>query len=195
MNRNTETLAGLYPRLDSRPSANPEQLVQYTKAMTLSEPQPGKDNEFKKRVMVREGGKKIPHAATFEMCTRSDATRFDLDEKMPDLWIAQTPNYMACRYFKQGSFEKPLAQFYQFNHTEMTYKLKQWQHENDHALKKLAGLMKSIIREVKERNGPCVVSYSGNLKAPLIIREFGPDESYPSPSLKMKTLFSKRGNA
>lgn len=77
-------------------------LVKNLKATTLEDPAPPPsrwDYSLRSSVNIFNGGQKIPHAATLEMTTRSEWSRQKhnaqpLQQKLADLWISQTPNYI-----------------------------------------------------------------------------------------------------
>lgn len=80
---------------DGDKQTTPDELTDFVKAMSLSEPTP-RLSIFTAKVAVIRGGQPIPHTATLELSTRSDRTpKGDvLARKLPDLWISQTANFM-----------------------------------------------------------------------------------------------------
>lgn len=55
-------------------------------------------------VTVVQGGQKVPHAVVLELKTRSQIVErlFDIEQKLVDLWISQTPNFVEAYHRSVG---------------------------------------------------------------------------------------------
>ena len=163
-------------------------LVDYLKATSLDHPAPTGNNPFNKRVTVLKGGRDIPNPATFELVTRKNTTFFDINDRMADLWISQTPSFITCRYRVEFHQRAPRARFNDIEVTDLKPKLVAWEEKNAGTLKKLVEVLKEILEIARAMKKPCTVSYSGEEGAPLMIDE-AKEARIPSLSPKMKALF------
>ena len=146
------------------------------------------------RVTVVQGGQEIPHVAMLELTTHSPFAkrRFDIKQKMADLWISQTPNFIEAYYL--NVFSKKLKQRTKsgkFNHIKVKSigdLLVKWESANATALGKLATVIRQVVQEVKKAQGPCIVSYTGQ-GASLGLSTF---EALPRVSEDLKSLFHRK---
>lgn len=147
------------------------------------------------RVTVVQGGQMIPHAAVLELTTRSKFAKrpFDIEQKMPDLWISQTPNFIEAYHRSVGykTYNQPGLQQGKFDDIKVKAireQLAKWETVNASALGKLATVLGQVIEEVKKAQGPCIVRYTGlgdNLRLSTI-------EALPSLSEDLKSLFHRK---
>ena len=169
-----------------------DDLVGYLKATALDHPAPTGNNAFNKRVTVVKGGKDVLHKATFELATRKVTTRFELDERLVDLWISQTPRFVTCRYrVEYHKRSAPKARFNEITMTDVQPKLTEWEEKNAETIKKLVSALKEILDSARHMDGHCIVSYSGEEGASLMIEAVG-EGRMPSLSPKTKVLFKNQ---
>ena len=147
---------------------------------------------IKDQVTVVQGGLKVPHAALVELTTRSKFTKrpFDIEEKLADLWISQTPNFIEA--YHQSVGYKPYNQtglqrgkFEDIKVKSIGDQLAKWETANATALGGLVLVLGQVIQEVKKAQGPCIVRYTGQgdrLGVSTI-------EGLPSLSEDLKSIF------
>lgn len=178
-----------------------EDLVAWMKAASLDRAAPTTNNAFNKRVTVKKGGRDISHEAMLELVTRKHTSPFEIEERMPDLWISQTVNFLVCRYRTQWLKMQPtqpsVAIFDNITHLKLAEKIHEWETTHQDTLQKLAAVLKRILKAAKGFKKACIVSFSGEKGAPLIIKEVTDDEPsrVPSLSLKAKALFDSAKTA
>ena len=178
-----------------------EDLVAWMKATSLDRAAPTTNNAFNKRVTVKRGGRDIPHEAMVELITRKHTSPFEIQERMPDLWISQTVNFLVCRYRTQWLKMQPtqpsVAIFNNITHLKLTEEIHEWETSHQDTLQKLAAVLKGVLKAAKRFKHACTVSFSGEKGAPLIIKEMTDDEPsrVPSLSLKAKVLFERAKTA
>lgn len=147
------------------------------------------------QVTVVQGGQKVPHAALVELTTRSKFAKrpFDIEKKLADLWISQTPTFIEAYHqsvgyksynqtgVRQGKFEDIRVK-------SMGDPLAKWETANAIALGGLALVLGQVIEEVKKAQSPCIVRYTGrgdSLRVSTI-------EGLPSLSEDLKYVFHGR---
>lgn len=144
------------------------------------------------RVKVVQGGQKVPHAALVELTTRSKFSKrpFNIKQKLADLWISQTPNFIEAYHRSVGY--KPYNQlglsrgkFEDIKVQSIGDQLAKWETANATALGGLATVLGQVIQEVKKAQGPCIVRYTGQ-GASLGISTI---EALPSLSEDLKSVF------
>ena len=101
-------------------------------------------------VQVLEKGRTVSPETIMEIKTRSTKRKLKLDEVLPQLWFAQTPN-LVIGYHTSGRFEE-------IQKLSMKDEFERWEKEHQVQLKKLVGLLKRL-KEVtqKTKNQRCVV--------------------------------------
>ena len=144
------------------------------------------------QVTFVQGGQEIPHAAVLELTTRSKFAKrpFDIEQKLADLWISQTPNFIEAYHQSVGHkiYNQPGLQQGKFEVIKvksMGEQLAKWETANAVALGKLAMVLRQVIQEAKKAQGPCIVRYTGqgtNMGISSI-------EALPSMSEDLKSLF------
>ena len=166
-------------------------LIEYHKAISLIHPAPTGNNPFKKRVIVLTGGRELPHSATLELATRKSTTPFDLNDRLPDLWISQTPHFITCRYRVEHVKRSPKARFDDIKLTDVKSRLGEWEDANAGSLKKLVSVLNQLLTAARGMKGPCIVSFTGEESAQIMISEAHKGE-IPSLSPKTKALFDMK---
>ena len=168
-----------------------EDLVAYMKATSLDRAAPTTNNAFNKRVTVKKGGRNIPLEAKLELVTRKQTSPFEIQERMPDLWTSQTVNFLVCRYrtrwLKMQPTQPSVAIFDNITHLKLAEEIYEWETTHQETLQKLAAVLKGILKAAKSAKKACIVSFSGEKGAPLIIKEVTDDEPCRVPSLSLKS--------
>lgn len=147
---------------------------------------------FNGRVTVVQGGQKVPHAALVELTTRSKNTKrpFDIEQKLADLWISQTPNFIEAYhriigYKPYNQLGHSRGKFEDIKVKSIGDRLTKWETTNANTLAGLATVMEQVIQEVKKAKSPCIVRYTGqgdSLRVSTI-------EGLPSLSVDLKSVF------
>lgn len=103
------------------------------------------------RLLITEEGKQVPIESTLEIKTRVIHKPINIQEILPQLWVSQTPNIVRA-YHRNGWFGRPKVE-------DMTLEIKQWEENHQEDLRRLAALIKRIIKVVRENGGNAVVKY------------------------------------
>lgn len=119
-------------------------------------------------VTVVEGGRKIPHAALLELKTRSRFSMypFKLDDRLGNLWVSQTPNFVLASYRTNRSKWSSicsglprLAKFVEPDVKPMHEVFEEWEARNEGMLHRLSHVLKKVIEAVNSIHASCVVRY------------------------------------
>lgn len=105
----------------------------------------------KSRLLIKEEGKQVPIESTLEIKTRVIHKPINIQEILPQLWVSQTPNIVRA-YHRNGWFGRPKVE-------DMTLEIKRWEENHQEDLRRLAALIKKIIKVVRENGGNAVVKY------------------------------------
>lgn len=133
-------------------------LLEATSSVSVSQKVP----TVQESLQIKCGGRIIPQKAVFDLKTRSFTRKIDMADVLPRLWVSQTPNFL-IGYHKAGLFDEILVQ-------DMHQRIKDWEQENDNALRQLAAVIRRIIEIARTSKGQGLeVSRLGN--GPLLIRE------------------------
>ncbi|KAJ5769987.1 uncharacterized protein N7511_002038 [Penicillium nucicola] len=92
------------------------------------------------RLCIEKRGRYIPHAAVYDLKTRSinkKGVSDTLGEELARLWIAQIPNFILA-YHKFGKFEDIQVQ-------DVSEKVKQWETDHQSELVKFSRLLQTIL--------------------------------------------------
>lgn len=155
----------------------------------------GTKEKHNERVTIVQGGQEIPHAAILELTTRSKFAKrpFDIEQKLADLWISQTPNFIEAYHRSVGhkthnQLGLQPGKFEVIKVKSMGEQLAKWETANAVTLGKLAMVLRQVVQEAKKAQGPCIVRYTGqgaNLELSSI-------EALPSMSEDLKSLFQRK---
>lgn len=108
-------------------------------------------------IVVKTEGKNVDLSATLEIKTRAASRTLDMAEVTPQLWISQTP-ILVVGYHQRGVFDDVQLR-------NMKQGIRNWERDNEKALRSLASLMKKIIAAAKSSsNRNAVVKYYGGTK-------------------------------
>lgn len=163
---------------------NKDDIAKYMKSLSLAGEAPTIEETAETPVSIVPGGARIPHAALVEFKTRFKFSKNPLNmeqEKLADLWISRTPNFLNASYQNVGAISSPwkwsraqsgggrarppparaprLGEFVDLDLKPMGDTLKEWEAKNQLVLSQLAIVLKRIIEAVKSLRGPCVVRY------------------------------------
>lgn len=141
-------------------------IAKYMKSASLAGGGP-KLQTSKAPVTIVDGGENIPHGALLELKTRFkfSTNPFDIEDKIFDLWMSQTPNFLLASYQNAGpkrygrhSLSQPrLGEFVDFDIKPMPDVLREWESKNEVILRRLAILLREVVHAVKRIRAPCVV--------------------------------------
>ncbi len=146
-----------------------DDLIKYMKAASLGNAAPSiVDRPEAPGLTVVHGGRNIPHAAVLELktCFKFAKKPFELQQKMPDLWISQTPNFVEAAHQNVGTKwsrkkdgQPRLAEFVKHEVKPMREELINWEDANATTLRKLLAVLRQVVEAAKAINAPCIVSY------------------------------------
>ena len=114
------------------------------------------------------GGCKIPHAAVVELTTRAKygKTPFFLSQKVPDLWISQTPNFIKAAYQNVGtnwsrarSRQSRKAEFVDIDVLSMKEILAKWVAENAETVSAFLTVLRQVVNAARDMKAPSIVSF------------------------------------
>lgn len=131
------------------------------------------------KLTVKREGQVVPLESTLEIKTRVAHKPLQIHEVAPQLWISQTPKLVRA-YHQRGTFEETAVE-------DVMAEVKKWEERHQEDLKKLAGLIRKIIEEVKERGGSAIVRCDGQ-RGKLALQKSGGKKMLP------KDLYAKLDN-
>jgi len=164
----------LAPTLDQETSQHSQQdgdedLVKFIKVTSLGRAAPSIIETPKAPgLTVIPGGQNVPLSAVTELKTRSKFAKkpFNLTQKMPDLWISQTPNFIDAAHQNVGTkwsrakYNEPrLAEFMDIDIKPMTEDLAEWETENAKTIYSFLIVLRQIIDTARSMETPCIVRY------------------------------------
>ena len=178
---------------ESQPNQiDPEPLASWVKALSLDEPaRPNSSSPFNRLVVIQRG-RNIPHGATLELTTRSKNSRFpfNMEQKMPDLWLSQTPHFIMAYHENVGhpKSNPRRSRFKDIIVEPMREKLVEWEAGNMETLQKLVSVLEKVVEAVKQFQAPCVVSFDGEEAVSLTISK-AEGGHLPSLPKELQALF------
>ena len=114
------------------------------------------------KLTIKEEGQVISLDSTLEIKTRVVHKPLDIHEVATQLWISQTPKLMRA-YHSKGMFQIPKVE-------DVAALIQRWEDRNQTDLKKLAALIKNILKMVRGCGGSTIIKY--NVKGDkLVIRK------------------------
>ena len=142
-------------------------IAKYMKSASLASEAPKVQKTSNTPVTIVDGGEDIPHGALLELKTRFKFLThpFDLEDKIFDLWMSQTPNFLLASYQNAGlkrfgrhsSSQPRLGEFVDFDIKPMTDVLRAWESKNEDILRRLSILVREVVKAVQNMRAPCVV--------------------------------------
>lgn len=157
--------------LPSRKNLAQDDLVSCMKAASVGTDAPSvQDTPEAPGVKVVHGGEQIAHSALLELTTRSKFAKkpFDIQNKLPDLWLSQTPHYIVAfhqnvgtKWSRQMDGLPRLAEFKDIEIMNMMEgKLQSWEDNNQASIRKLVVVLRQVLKEARAMGAPCIVNYS-----------------------------------
>jgi hypothetical protein len=125
---------------------------------TLDHPillQPANSDLASSQLQVINIGEKIPQDSIFDIKTRKNTNKIDLEKFLPRLWIAQIPGFVEAYYDKPGVFEDPHVR-------NVKAEVDEWENRNAIPLARLRASMERIRDIVTDAQYGCAqVSWDG----------------------------------
>ncbi|KAG0652251.1 hypothetical protein D0Z07_0976 [Hyphodiscus hymeniophilus] len=122
------------------------------------------------KLTIREEGLIVPLSSTLELKTRVSHKPLQLQEIIPQLWASQTPKLVRAYHIK-GTFQVPAVE-------DVTVQVRRWEEDNQHDLRRLAGLIGMIVEMVKGCGGHATLKYD-DTGDELVLWEAGGDMMLP----------------
>ncbi|KAI1641087.1 hypothetical protein F4809DRAFT_658924 [Biscogniauxia mediterranea] len=97
------------------------------------------------QMAIRKQGRMVPLESILEIKTRAASKRISLSDVALQLWVSQTPKLVRAHHYR-GAFEQPTIE-------DVTDKIRDWEHEKQTSLRKLATLIRKVISVVKGFDG------------------------------------------
>ena len=125
------------------------------------------------------GSHNVPHAAVVELATRFKYSRrpFSLSQKMPDLWISRTPNFIKAAYQNVGtnwsrarSLQPRMAEFVDIDVLPIKESIAEWSAENAKTISRFLSILKKVVDAARGMEAPGIVSYREDEDV-LLVRE------------------------
>ena len=164
----------------SKEEPNSNDLVKYMNATSLGDKATSRTETSETVSMkVIPGGKSIPHSALLELKTRAKFGKqfFDIEQRMPDLWISQTPNFIIAAHrnvtnkWHRSAIAQPRRA--EFPDTDIDIlpiqaEVKNWEVKNATKLCKLSIVINGVVDAVRSIGAPCIVRFGGE-EAVLVV--------------------------
>ncbi|KAI1652470.1 hypothetical protein F4813DRAFT_308675 [Daldinia decipiens] len=103
------------------------------------------------KLVVQQDGQAVSLNSTLEIKTRVSHKPLDIREVTPQLWVSQTPRLVRA-YHQRGVFQIPTVE-------DVTAQIKRWEQDNQRHLRKLAALIRKIVKIVKDCNESVTLRY------------------------------------
>lgn len=146
-----------------------EDLTSYMKAASLLGDAPSmNDTPEAPGLHVIHGGEKIPYAALVEFKTRSRFSKspWNIKEKLPDLWLSQTPTLIEAAHQNVGTkwsraqFPGPrMAEFVDITVRDMHAELNNWQTRNSNTIRNFLIVLEKVVAIARASRCPLIVKY------------------------------------
>ena len=116
-------------------------------------------------VTMRKAGCNIPLAALIEISTKAKHGKhqFDLQHKLPGLWISRVPNHILAQYENHGNNFGDLSRqiFSDINVASIEGQVDEWEEQHQRELNKLAMLLHRLLALGRQYDGPLILYRSG----------------------------------
>lgn len=161
-----ENLTGSPENSGSVQPLDENDIAKYMKSTSLTGEAPTIQTTSEAPVTIVDGGENIPHEALLELKTRFKFSKypFELEDKIFDLWMSQTPNFLLASYQTAGpkrfgvhASQPRLGEFVKFDIKPMADTLREWESKNEKTLRRLSILLRKVVEAVKNMHAPCVV--------------------------------------
>ncbi|PSS18279.1 hypothetical protein M430DRAFT_275708, partial [Amorphotheca resinae ATCC 22711] len=103
------------------------------------------------KLTVKEEGQMVPLESILEVKTRVFHNPLKIQDIVPQLWVSQTPKLVRA-YHHKGTFQLPEVE-------DVAAEITKWEEANQRDLRKLAALIKKILKVVKGCDGNAIVKY------------------------------------
>ena len=103
------------------------------------------------KLTIKEEGQVIPLESTLEIKTRVAHKPLNIHEVAPQLWISQTPKLVRA-YHSKGMFQRPKVE-------DVAALIQGWEERNQTDLRKLAALIKNILKVVRACDRNAIINY------------------------------------
>ncbi|ETI25223.1 hypothetical protein G647_04596 [Cladophialophora carrionii CBS 160.54] len=124
-----------------------DDLLGALESMTIA---PARVRKANGSVQVLEEGRVVPPSTIIEIKTRASHRRLKIDEVLPQLWFAQTPNLLVG-YHTNGHFQE-------IHKVPMEPEFERWEKQHQAHLKNLVALLKKLRGSARSTKGQrCVV--------------------------------------
>ena len=189
--------AGELSTLQSSNRNSQEHFTKNVKTVSLNRATPSpSDPSATGKLQVIQGGYDVPQAAVLELSTHALAKPSVMEDKITDLYLAQTPCFVEATFRSTGpryNLEAQRGFFDDIKMTHMTSWTDEWEMKHQVELKKLVNVLEQIMSEARTWDKPCIVRYAGG--GDLRLQGMG-DRELPTFPGKLKELFlkSRRSN-
>ncbi|KAF2189156.1 hypothetical protein K469DRAFT_683604 [Zopfia rhizophila CBS 207.26] len=158
-------------------ASDPVDLIEALEATLVGETLSDPDNSLN----VRTGGTQVPQQSIFDLKTRSGrfGSEIDMEDIIPLLWIRQIPNFIVAYHDGAGLFQDIKVK-------DVQKDVRDWETENQTALKRLEVLLHKIIEFAKADGEGLVEVYCPSVDQLEIRKRFGDGSEALPPSLKSR---------
>lgn len=143
-------------------------LINPMRATALDTAPPSAETTPAPGLKIVRSGYNIPHAAGAELTTRAKHGRnpFFLSQKMPNLWISQTPHFIKAAYQNAGtdraraqSRQARVAEFVEIEILSVKEELVKWTAENEKTVSRFLTVLRQVVDSARILKAACLVSY------------------------------------
>ena len=149
---------------DLVPELTHSSLLEAIRDIRMIDEEPVQDSS-KAKVTVRKAGCDIPLTGMIEITTKAKHSKnqFDLQRKLPSLWISRLPNHVLAQYENHSNnpYDRSRQIFNDVRLASIEGEIEEWEEQHQIELKKLAMIMQWLVKIVRQRDGPSVVSCLG----------------------------------
>ena len=144
-------------------------------------------------LQVIKGGFEVSQAAVLELSTHTATKPSIIEDKLIDLYLAQSPCFVEATFRSSGPWNDPTslrARFRGITMTDTKQQIMEWEENHQNELRKLVNLVEQIISEARALGGQGIIRYTGQAIPRLEVEAVG-ERKVPSFPEKFKTLFHK----
>ena len=143
-------------------------------------------------LQVIKGGFEVCQAAVLELSTHTATKPSIIEDKLIDLYLAQTPCFVEATFRSWGPWNDLTSQGARFRDITMTdtrQQIMEWERNHQSELKKLVSIVQQIISEARALDGQGLIRYTGEA-IPMLEIEAVEERKVPSFP-EFKSLFPK----
>ena len=144
-------------------------------------------------LQVIKGGFEVSQTAVLELSTHTATKPSIIEDKLVDLYLAQTPCFVEATFRSSGPWNDLMAlraRFRDINITDTRQQIMEWEKNHQSELRKLVNIVEQIISEARALDGQGIIRYTGQAIPRLEVEAVG-ECKVPSFPEKFKTLFQK----